>query len=76
MCNSVEHDPDIQHMPIMAVTDEIFDANKLDNAGVYDKEQNGFWSTYHMKWISPDLISRYLVSYQHWLFYPIMAVAR
>jgi len=76
VCNSVEHDPDIQHMPIMAVTDEIFDANKLDNAGVYDKEQNGFWSTYHMKWISPDLISRYLVSYQHWLFYPIMAVAR
>ncbi|GMH84033.1 hypothetical protein TrVE_jg10249 [Triparma verrucosa] len=76
VCNSVEHDPDIQHMPLFAVTDEIFDAEKLQEAGVYDDEKQGFWSTYHMKWISTDVVSRFLVSNQHYLFYPIMAVAR
>merc|ERR1711998_370802 len=61
VCNSIEHDPDIQHMPIFAVTPEIF---------------GRFWSTYHEKWVETDAAARFLVSYQHWLFYPIMAFAR
>lgn len=78
VCNSIQNDPDIQHMPLFAVTDDIFDAKKLDEAGFLNKEKPelGFWSTYHDKFIAPDFLSRFLVSYQHFLFYPIMAVAR
>ena len=79
VCNSVEHDPDIQHMPIFAVTDEIFDERKLAEAGVLthpSDKTKGFWSTYHEKWVSHDFASSFLVSYQHWLFYPVMALAR
>ena len=76
VCNSIEHDPDIQHMPIFAVTDDIFDKDKLRKAGVYDEKKKGFWTSYHDHFISADFASSLLVSYQHWLFYPIMAVAR
>ena len=69
VCNSIEHDPDIQHMPIFAVTSDIFN-------GTSGHENGKFWTTYHQKWIQFDAIARYLVSYQHILFYPIMAVAR
>jgi len=34
VCNSVEHDPDIQHMPVFAVARDML---------------KGFFSTYHMK---------------------------
>ena len=60
-CNSIEHDPDIQHMPVFAVTPAIF---------------KRFWSSYHEKWVELDLAARLLVPYQHWLFYPIMSLAR
>jgi len=61
-CNSVEHDPDIQHMPILAVTPKIWD--------------KPFWSTYYDKWVCMDWISKLLVSNQHFVFYPMMAFAR
>ena len=61
-CNSIEHDPDIQHMPIFAVSDEIF--------------HEDFYSTFHKRWVRKDAAALFLVSYQHWLFYPIMAFAR
>merc|ERR1719163_1313277 len=35
VCNSVEHDPNIQHMPIMAVSERIF--------------TKPFWDTYHKR---------------------------
>jgi acyl-lipid Delta6-acetylenase / acyl-lipid (9-3)-desaturase len=76
VCNSVQHDPDIQHMPLFAIADDIFDARKLKEGGCYNEEKNGFWSSFHQKYISPDIVSRFLVSNQHYLFYPIMAVAR
>jgi len=61
VCNSIENDPDIQHMPIFAVTPEIF---------------GEFWSTYHQKQVITDTIARALVSFQHFLYYPVMAFAR
>jgi len=61
VCNSIENDPDIQHLPIMSVTNEAF---------------GKWWSTYHEKWMITDSVTRFLVSYQHYLFYPIMAFAR
>jgi len=80
VCNSVEHDPDIQHPPVFAVSDECFDTDKLaegaeETDAVVDREK-GFWSTYHEKWMTLDRLWQFLVCYQHWLFYPIMAVAR
>jgi len=57
VCNSVEHDPDIQHMPLFAVSDEVFDLGKLNVAGVGEKE-GGFWSTYHEKVVRSDVVSR------------------
>ena len=63
VCNSVEHDPDIQHMPFLAVTPAIFRAPR-------------FWSTYYRKWVSMDGAARWLVSRQHLLFYVVMGVAR
>jgi fatty acid desaturase len=61
-CNSVEHDPDIQHMPIMAVDEKVIEAP--------------YWSTYYLKWVKLDVPARILVSYQHYLFIPLMMVAR
>ena len=63
VCNSVEHDPNIQHMPLFAVTEKIF-------------AKGPFWDTYHKKQVAMDRLARFMVSYQHILFYPIMAVAR
>jgi delta8-fatty-acid desaturase len=62
VCNSVEHDPDIQHMPIFAVTPQIF--------------EKPYWSTYYTKWVCMDRVAKFLVSYQHILLYPVMAFAR
>lgn len=62
VCNSIEHDPDIQHMPIFAVDPAIL--------------KGRFWTSYHRKWVEFDGAARLLVSHQHWLFYPVMALAR
>ena len=60
-CNSLECDPDIQHMPIIAVTPKYF---------------KSVWSLYHNRRMPFDAAARWLVSKQHYTFYPIMAVAR
>jgi delta8-fatty-acid desaturase len=62
-CNSVENDPDIQHLPFLAVSDKIF----------------GSWrSTFHDRemFLTSESISRWLVSFQHVLYYPLMGLAR
>tara|TARA_B110000238_G_C16057298_1_gene408839 strand:- start:382 stop:1230 length:849 start_codon:yes stop_codon:yes gene_type:complete len=60
-CNSLECDPDIQHMPVLAVTPKYFDS---------------VFSLYHGRVMAFDQVARCLVSIQHYSFYPIMAVAR
>lgn len=59
--NSVEYDPDIQHMPFFAVTEKFF---------------NNIYSQYHMKTFVFDKASQFLLQYQHILYYPILAFAR
>jgi len=61
VCNSIENDPDIQHLPLFAVT-----------TGEFGR----YFSTYHQKWFSTDAVAKFLVSYQHFLFYPVMFFAR
>ena len=53
-----------------------FDKKGAPQFVVYDEKKKGFWTSYHDHFISADFASSLLVSYQHWLFYPIMAVAR
>ena len=59
--NSLECDPDIQHMPLLAVTSKYF---------------NSVFSLYHNRQIKFDWLARTFVSVQHYTFYPLMAVAR
>lgn len=62
VCNSIEHDPDIQHLPIFAVSPAIF--------------ESPFVSSYHGKTFRMGAMERFFVSNQHYLFYPVMLVAR
>lgn len=59
--NSIEHDPDVQHLPMLAIHKDMF---------------SRFYSSYHSKWIYLDTMGRALISYQHLLYYPIMGFAR
>ncbi|ORZ39923.1 fatty acid desaturase-domain-containing protein [Catenaria anguillulae PL171] len=59
--NHPEHDPDIQHLPVFAVTPLFF--------------QN-MWSSFHRKTMWFDAASRFMIRFQHYLYYPIMMVAR
>lgn len=59
--NSIHDDPDIQHMPLLCL-DERFGENR--------------WSTYHAKYMMLDAIGRKILPYQHYYFYPVLAVAR
>ena len=63
VCNAVEHDPNIQYLPLIAVTPHAF-------------AKGPTFSTYHKRWMGMDRVARALVSYQHIFFYPVMAVAR
>jgi fatty acid desaturase len=60
-CNSVECDPDIQHMPVFAVSEKYF---------------KSVYSLYHRRRMKFDRIAKFFVRVQHYTFYPIMAVAR
>lgn len=61
--NSMEHDPDIQHMPVFACNEKIV-------------QKGNYFSSYHQRWFTVDAVSRVLVRHQHLLLYVIMAVAR
>jgi fatty acid desaturase len=61
--NSITHDPDVQHLPVFAVTPNLFRAGTV-------------FSVYHHRYLKFDKLAQLLVSCQHWLFFPIMAVAR
>lgn len=59
--NSVDYDPDIQHLPVFAVSTRFF---------------KSVWSKYYRKLFPFDSVSRTLVQYQHILYMPIMLFAR
>ncbi|KAM0938418.1 putative acyl-CoA 6-desaturase [Dioscorea sansibarensis] len=60
-CNSLEFDPDLQHMPLFAVSSKLF---------------TSLTSYFYERKMNFDAVSRFLVSYQHWTFYPVMCFAR
>ncbi|KAL6952964.1 stearoyl-CoA 9-desaturase [Sarracenia purpurea var. burkii] len=59
--NSLDFDPDLQHMPFFAVSSKLFESI---TSYFYERKMNF------------DPITRFLVSYQHWTFYPVMCIAR
>ncbi|KAK4412620.1 Acyl-lipid (9-3)-desaturase [Sesamum alatum] len=60
-CNSLDYDPDLQHMPFFAVSSKFF---------------NSLTSCFYDRTMYFDSVSRFLVSNQHWTFYPVMCFAR
>lgn len=59
--NSPEHDPDIEHMPLFAISHRFF---------------NSLRSTYYERVMTFDAAARFLVKYQHYLYYPILLFGR
>ncbi|KAK4274575.1 hypothetical protein QN277_017774 [Acacia crassicarpa] len=60
-CNSLDFDPDLQHLPLFAVSSKLFDS---------------LVSHFNDRKLNFDSVARFLVSYQHWTFYPVMCFAR
>ncbi|XP_054793543.1 acyl-lipid (9-3)-desaturase-like [Prosopis cineraria] len=59
--NNLEFDPDLQHMPFFVVSSKFF---------------NSLTSYFYGRKMNFDSVTRFLVSYQHWTFYPVMCFAR
>jgi delta8-fatty-acid desaturase len=59
--NDPEHDPDIQYIPIFAVTHRFLES---------------LTSTYYERFMEYDAVAKVLIRVQHYTYYPIMAVAR
>ncbi|XP_058100199.1 delta(8)-fatty-acid desaturase-like [Magnolia sinica] len=60
-CNSLDFDPDLQHIPLFVVSNKFF---------------NSLTSCYYDRKMKFDAVARFFVSYQHWTFYPVMCFAR
>nr|WDA53423.1 delta(8)-acyl-lipid-desaturase [Erycina pusilla] len=60
-CNCLNFDPDLQHMPLFAVSSKFFDS---------------ITSRFYERTLKFDSIARFLISYQHLTFYPVMCFAR
>ena len=59
--NSITHDPDIQHLPFLAV-------NKAYFKNVFSK--------YYFRTLDFDKVCEFFIARQHYLFYVVMALAR
>merc|ERR1711871_344948 len=61
MCNSTTHDPDIQHLPVFAISTSFF---------------KGLYSNYYKRFMPLDRFARFMVSHQYFFFCPVMMLAR
>ncbi|KAF7190596.1 Delta 8-(E)-sphingolipid desaturase [Pseudocercospora fuligena] len=59
--NSAEHDPDIQHMPFFAISHRFFESLR---------------STYYDRVMTYDPVAKFMLQYQHYLYYPILTFGR
>lgn len=60
-CNSLDYDPDLQHIPMFAVSSRLFDS---------------ITSVFYSRKLEFDKFARFMISYQHFTFYPVMCVGR
>ncbi|GAM85734.1 hypothetical protein ANO11243_037420 [Dothideomycetidae sp. 11243] len=59
--NSPEHDPDIEHMPFFAISHRFFDSLR---------------STYYDRIMTYDPFAKFMIKYQHYLYYPVLTFGR
>lgn len=59
--NAPEHDPDNQHLPVLAVNHRFL---------------GNIFSTYHERLLPYDKVAQFLVQYQSYLYYPILMFGR
>ncbi|KAJ9603857.1 hypothetical protein H2200_011378 [Cladophialophora chaetospira] len=59
--NSPEHDPDIEHMPFLAISTRFFSSLR---------------STYYDRIMEFDAAARWAIASQHWLYYPLLTLGR
>ena len=59
--NSPEHDPDIEHMPFFAISHRFFESLR---------------STYYDRIMTYDPFAKFMIRYQHYLYYPILTFGR
>ena len=59
--NSPEHDPDIEHLPFLAISHRFFDSLK---------------STYYNRIMDFDAVARFTVQYQDYMYYPLLLFGR
>jgi delta8-fatty-acid desaturase len=59
--NSPEHDPDIEHLPFLAISHRFFDSLK---------------STYYDRIMDFDAVARFTVQYQDYMYYPLLLMGR
>lgn len=59
--NSIEYDPDIQHLPVVAVSESYF---------------NNVFSMYHFWTLRFGQLEKAIISYQHFIYFPLMGLAR
>jgi delta8-fatty-acid desaturase len=59
--NSPEHDPDIEHMPFFAISHRFFTSLR---------------STYYDRNMTFNAAARFLIKYQHYLYYPVLLMGR
>ncbi|KAL3829703.1 hypothetical protein ACJIZ3_018505 [Penstemon smallii] len=60
-CNSLDYDPDLQHLPFFAVSKSLF---------------HDLTSRFYGRELTFDWFARFFVSIQHFTFYPVMCVGR
>lgn len=60
--NSVEDDPNIQHMPLLAVSEQVI--------------SKPYWSSYYDRGFMLSRIGQAIVSYQHYIVLPLLSLAR
>ncbi|KOS16323.1 delta 8-sphingolipid desaturase [Malassezia pachydermatis] len=70
--NHPEHDPDIQHMPIFAISPMFLP--KVPKP--HGDEPVGLYSSYYRRSMPFDAAARWLLRFQHKLYFIIMSVAR
>ncbi|RCI11154.1 hypothetical protein L249_7493 [Ophiocordyceps polyrhachis-furcata BCC 54312] len=59
--NAPEHDPDIEHMPVFAVSHRLL---------------GNLRSTYYDRVMSYDAAAKFLLRFQSWTYYPLLALGR
>jgi delta8-fatty-acid desaturase len=59
--NHLEHDPDIQHLPFLAITTKLF---------------TNIFSTYYKRVLPFDAVSKFFVRRQHYLYYLVLSFGR